>query len=154
MPNPISRSRVRVLIFAVSLAVAGAGCQVTKPLIAPPPVLAAETPAQTRAAILKALIEKEYEVLSEQPGEIVARFGHREWNMVVAIDYANEVTVRYVSSKNLNYGGRNGTRVIHPGYNKRVLELSKQIAREIAISRASSALPPSAAPPLGEVTPD
>jgi hypothetical protein len=135
------------LIFAVSLALAAGGCQMTKPLVAPPPVLAAQTPAQTRAAILEALIESDYQVISEGPGEIVARLAEREWNMVVAVDYANEITIRYVSSAQLSYGSEDGVPVIHPGYNKRVKDLSKQIAKEVAISRAASPLPPVASPP-------
>jgi hypothetical protein len=147
MPNPTSCSRVLGLILAVATALMAAGCQSTKPLIAPPPVLAAETPAQTRAAILEALIESDYEVLSDNPGEIVARYGEREWNMVVAVDYANEISVRYVSSEELSYGSKNGVPVIHPGYNKRVKDLSKEIAQEVAMSRATSPLPAVAAPP-------
>jgi hypothetical protein len=119
----------------------------TKPLVTPSPIPAAETPAQTRAAILEALIENDYEVLSEKPGEIVARYGEREWNMVVAVDYAGEIALRYVSSENLSYGSKDGVPVIHPGYNKRLKDLSKEIASEVWISRATSPLPPVATPP-------
>ena len=146
MPNTSSRSRFRAFLLLASLALAAAGCM-TEPLVAPPPVLAAETPAQTRAAILRALIEHDYVVVSEQPGEIVARYSKTEWNMVVAIDYSNEVRVRYVSSENLDYGSEKGVTVIHGGYNKRVDRLSKRIGTEVAILRAASALPPVAAPP-------
>jgi hypothetical protein len=151
MPKSTSLSRGLALILAVSTVLAGAGCQATKPLVVPPPILAAETPAQTRAAILEALIESDYEVLSDKPGEIVARYGEAEWNMVVAVDYANEIGVRYVSSEELSYGSKNGVLVIHPGYNKRVKDLAKEIAQEVAMSRATSPLPPVAAPPPAEV---
>jgi hypothetical protein len=147
MSNPTSGRRVLSPIFAVWLALAMGGCQMTKPLVNPPPVLAAETPAQTRAAILEALIESDYQVISEKPGEIVARLAEREWNMVVAVDYANEITIRYVSSDQLSYGSKDGVPVIHPGYNKRVKDLSKEIATEVAISRATSPMPAVAAPP-------
>ena len=147
MPSPFSRSWFRALLIAVSLALATGGCQMTKPLVAPPPVLAAETPAQTRTAVLRALIDNDYEVISDKPGEIVARYGEREWNMVVAVDYANQISIRYVSSEELSYGSKDGVPVIHPGYNKRVNKLSKEIGREVAMSRATSPLPPVAAPP-------
>lgn len=149
MPNTTSRNRAFLLFFAVALALGAAGCK-TRPLVAPAPVLAAENPAQTRAAILRALIENNYAVVSEQPGEVVARYRGRNWNMVVAVDYSNQVTVRYVSSEGLGYGGKDGTPVIHRGYNSRVQDLSDEIATEIAIARASSALPPVAAPPPGQ----
>ena len=150
MPNATFRSRAWLLFLAVSLAVGAAGCK-TRPLVAPAPILAAETPEQTRAAILRALIESDYVIVGEKPGEIVARYRGRDWNMVVAVDYSNEVTVRYVSSEGLDYGSAKGVPVIHRGYNKRVQDLSDEIGTEIAIARATSLLPPVAMPPPGEV---
>jgi hypothetical protein len=149
MPNRISGSRVLALIFAVSLALAAAGCK-TRPIVAPAPILAAETPEQTRAAILRSLIENHYVVVSDKPGEVVARYRGRDWNMVVAVDYSNQVSVRYVSSEGLGYGSKDGTTVIHRGYNTRVQDLSDEIGTEIAIVRATSPLPAVAAPPPGK----
>ena len=150
MLKPTSPSRTLLLFLAVSMALGAAGCK-TRPMVAPAPVLAAENPAQTRAAILRALIEKNYAIVSEQPGEVVARYRGRDWNMVVAVDYSNQVTVRYVSSEGLGYGGEDGTPVIHRGYNARTQDLSDEIATEIAIARATSTtLPPVAAPPPGQ----
>ncbi len=149
MPNPTSRHGAFLVFFALLLALGAAGCK-TRPLVAPAPVLAAENPAQTRAAILRALIEEDYAIVSEQPGEVVARYRGRDWNMVVAVDYSNQVTVRYVSSEGLSYGSKDGALVIHRGYNSRVQDLSDEIATEIAIARATSTLPPVAAPPPGQ----
>ena len=152
MHTPIFCSRALLLFLALSLALAAAGCK-TRPLVAPDPILAAETPAQTRAAILRALIENDYVVLAEKPGEVVARYRRSDWNMVVAVDYSNEVTVRYVSSEGLDYGSKDGVPVIHRGYNKRVQRLSDEIGTEIAIARATSELPPVAAPHEGDADP-
>ena len=132
--------------------VAGGGVHDRAPRRAAP-VLAAETPAQTRAAILRALIEYDYVVVSEQPGEIVARYSKPERNMVVAIDYSNEIRVRYVSSENLDYEADEGVTVIHGGYNKRVDRLSKRIGTEVAIVRATSTLPPSRRRPRSRAEP-
>ncbi len=158
MPHPTSRSRSRsrgrVLVFLVSLALAAAGCK-TQPLVDPRPIRAAATPAQTRAAILRALmIDRRYAVVSEQPGEIVARFAQADWAMVVAIGYSNEVSVRYLDSDGIDYAISEGVPVIHSGYNKRVQQLSDWIAKEIAISRVSTAPLEVAAPPLSEGTPE
>lgn len=153
MPNATFRSRAWLLFLAVSLAVGAAGCK-TRPLVAPAPILAAETPEQTRAAILRAMIESDYVIVGEKPGEIVARYRGRDWNMVVAVDYSNEVTVRYVSSEGLDYGSAKGVPVIHRGYNKRVQDLSDEIGTEIAIARATSELPPVAAPHAGDPDPN
>jgi hypothetical protein len=154
MPNPTPRRRPFLLSFAVSLGLAVAGCK-TVPLSDPRPILAADTPEQTRAAILRALkIDQNWAVVSDKPGEIVARFGQPDWSMAVSIAYANEVSVRYLGSEGIDYGiSPEGVTVIHRGYNERAQRLSDWIAREIAISDVSSELP-NAAPPDGEVTPD
>jgi hypothetical protein len=136
----------------VSLAlIAAAAC--TAPLVTPRPILAAATPDQTRAAILRALIENRYMVEADQPGEIVARYTKPDWNMVLEIAYSNEVSVRYVSSENLKYATSKGGPIIRRGYNKRVQHLSNEIATEIAIVRATNALPAVAAPPAGDTRP-
>ena len=153
MPTATSPGPARVLLLLVSLALAAAGCRTPQPLVDPKPIAAAETPAQTRVAILRALIEGHYAVESEQAGQIIARYSRSKWNMVVAVDYSNQVSVRYLSSENLQYGTKNGTPVIHPGYNKRVQRLAKVIGTEIAIARVGDELPPVAAPPPGESRP-
>lgn len=154
MPTSTFCSRAFLLLFVVSLAVAAAGCR-TKPLVDPRPIAATGTPAQTRAAILRALkIDRHWSVVSEQPSEVVARFADRDWYMVVAIAYSNEVSVRYLSSGGIDYAIANGVPVIHEGYNERVQQLSNWIAREIAIAHVSSELPDVPPPPLGEVAPD
>jgi hypothetical protein len=136
-----------VVILAVLLALAAAGCRTPQPIVDPPPIAAAGSSGQTRAAILRALIESHYTVESEEAGRIIARYGRSKWNMVVAVDYSNQVAVRYVSSENLEYADKNGTPVIHPGYNKRVQRLARVIGTEISIARAGDELPPVAAPP-------
>ena len=155
MSHPASRICGRVLLELMSLALAAAvGCTVV-PLVDPQPILAADTPAETRAAILRALkIDKNWEVVSDQPGEIVARFARPDWSMAVAIAYANEVSFRYVGSEAIDYAiSPEGVPVIHHGYNERAQRLADWIAREIAISDVSSEIP-EAAPPAGGVAPD
>lgn len=154
MTNPTSRSRGRVLVFLVSLALAAAGCK-TQPLVDPRSIWAAETPAQTHAAILRALtIDPRWAVVSEQPGEIVARFAQAGWAMVVAIAYSNEVSVRYLDSQGIDYASVEGVPVIHSGYNRRAQRLSDWIAKEIAISRVRPALPEVTEPALGDTRPE
>jgi hypothetical protein len=145
------RIRVRVRVLLVSLALATLGCK-TVPLVDPHSIQAAETPAETRAAILRALtVGGGYGVVSDQPGLIVARYAQPGWNMVVAIAYSNEVSLRYVSSVGLDYAISEGVPVIHKGYNERVQRLSEVIASEIAIARVTNAISP---PSLEEVAPD
>jgi hypothetical protein len=139
----------------VSLALAATACLAPRPLLNPPPIAGAATPAQTRVAILRALVENNYILESEKQGEIHARYSRSDWTFLVEIAYSNEVTIRYVSSTNLRYGtAEDGTTVIHRGYNNRVLHLSKEIGKEIMIARVTDTLPPVASPPPAEVVPD
>jgi hypothetical protein len=137
--------RSRVLFLLVPLALAAA-CT-TKPLVTPRPLAATGSPEQTRVAILRALVGNNWVLESERMGEIVARYGGSSWNMVVEIAYSNEISIRYVSSENLDFETEDGTPVIHSGYNARVLRLSKEIEKEIMIARLTDSLPPVAAPP-------
>lgn len=121
---------------------------ITKPLLTPPPVAANAAADETREAILRALLHNRWELLSDQPGEMTARFSRADWTMVVQIAYSNEVSIRYVSSQNLGYElSKEGTPMIHRGYNTRVLSLSRAIGTEVRIARAMTTLPPVAAPP-------
>ena len=154
MSNMTSHGRSRVLVLLVSLAVVAAACTTPRPLVNPPPIVAAGSPAQTRVAILRALLESNWVLESERAGEMIARYSRSDWTMVVQIAYSNEVSIRYLSSENLKYGtSKNGTPVIHRGYNSRVQRLSKVIGMEIMIARATDTLPPVAAPPPAEAQP-
>jgi len=118
----------------------------------PRPIATSETPEQTRTAIVRALMRQRWVVESEHPGEIVARLDGRGWNMVVAIHYAEQVTVSYLSSQNLDYDTTEGSPRIHKGYNARATKLADEINLQIAMQRATempsvAAPPPAAAPP-------
>ena len=135
-----------VLPLLVSLPLAAFAC--AKPLYQPPPLAAAGTPAQTRTAILRAVAQSNWVVDSERAGQVVARYTKEDdWTMAVAIDYAEQVTIRYADSENLDYAIKDGGPVIHGGYNRRVARLSKVIGRQIAMVRASEPLPAVASPP-------
>ena len=148
MPKTTSQYRVRASCLAVLLALAALACAKPQPLTNPPPIAAASTPAQTRVAILRALADKDYILESEKTGDIVARYTERNWYMVIAISYSNEVSIRYVTSENLDYGTeKNGVTVIHRGYNRRVQELAKEISTEVTIARLTDSPPPAAPTP-------
>jgi hypothetical protein len=155
MVDTLLRVRSQMLLVLVSFALAAAACTIPQPLLTPQPIAGAATPAQTRVAIVRALLENDYVLDSEKPGVILARYSRSDWTYLVEIAYSNEVTIRYVSSKNLQYGtSENGATVIHRGYNNRVLHLSKEIGKEIMIARVTDTLPPVASPPPAEVVPD
>jgi len=116
------------------------------PLVDPQPIAASETPEQTRVAVVRGLMRNRWVIQSERPGEITARLDGGGWNIVVAVHYADRVSVSYVSSKNLDYETSNGAARIHKAYNARVRKLSDEIALQIAMQRATE-LPAVAAPP-------
>jgi hypothetical protein len=147
--------RAGLAFFAVSMTLAAAGCK-TVPLVDPRPIPAAESPAQTRAAILRALkVGDDWVVVSDRPGEIVARIARADWSMAVSIAYSNELSVSYLGSDGIDYAiSPEGVPVIHKGYNERAQRLSDWIAREIAIGDVSSALSEVDPLPDGELTPE
>jgi hypothetical protein len=154
MPSPASIDRPRALFLLVLLALALVACA-SRALLTPPPMGGAGTPEKTRQAILRALGENRWTLMSDKEGEIVARYGASDWDMVVQIAYQNEVSIRYVSSRNLDYGiNEQGVPVIHRGYNRRVEKLSRLIDREITVARAIDALPPVGAAPKMEPIPE
>lgn len=154
-PTRGHRSRTRLLVVTLVAAVAAAlACAQTRPLFQPPPIAAGATPAQTRVAIVRALVDNDWTVESERPGEITASYGGTEWSMVVAISYGEQVAVRYVSSENLEYDDSQGAPVIHGGYNKRVQRLQKEIGQQIALLELTDPLPSVASPPPAGGSPD
>jgi hypothetical protein len=116
------------------------------PLVNPQPIAASETPEQTRVAVVRALMRNRWVIQSERPGEIIAQLDGRGWNIVVAVHYADQVSLSYVSSKNLDYETPDGAARIHKGYNARVRKLSDEIGLQIAMQR-STEMPAVAAPP-------
>lgn len=149
MANQTSCVRSRALLAIASLALLTAvACATRQPLVSPAPIAAASTPQQTRVAILRALAHNGYTLESEREGDVVARYSERNWHMVIEIAYSNEITIRYVSSENIDYGKSDkGVTVIHRGYNTRVQQLAKEIGTEVAIARITDTPPPVGTPP-------
>jgi hypothetical protein len=102
------------------------------PLVNPSPIAVASTPARTRAGIPRGIVRSHWTIVSEKPGEVVARLDRSAWGIEVAIDYGTHVSTRYVSSHGLGYDS-SGTPRIDAGYNKRVRHLMSVIAEEVAL---------------------
>lgn len=154
MPPTQSIHRARSLFLLTLLGLALAACS-SRALLTPKPIPGAATPAKTREAILRVLGENKWVLLSDKEGEIVARYGAPDWDMVVEIAYQNEVSIRYVSSRNLDYAvDEEGVPIIHRGYNRRVEKLSFLLGREISVARAVDSLPPVGEAPKLEPIPE
>ena len=146
--------RFGALLLVALLSLMFAACR-TQPLANPAPVVAAASLAETRVAILRALLTNNWQLESERPGEIVTSYSRSDWKMTVEIAYSNEISIRYLRSENLGYEASPADGpIIHKGYNARVNRLAKLIQSEITIARVTVNLPPVAAPPPGEVQAD
>lgn len=129
---PTTRSAVRrslpLLLLLAALACSSA------PLVNPEPISGASTPALTHAAVVRAVVYTGWTVVSQKPGEVVARLDRGAWDIVVGIDYGEQISIHYVSSDNLGYDGSSNPPTIHAGYNKRVDRLMNAIAREVVLA--------------------
>lgn len=89
--------------ISASLLVLGCGTSFTSTRSADTALIGRpESPAEVRAAIVRAMEFKRFVPESEEPGRIIARFDHSGAQLQVAVEYdAAHYTVRYLSSAGL-----------------------------------------------------
>lgn len=139
---------------AVLLVALLAACR-TVPLADPPPVAGLPSPDLTRVAIHRALAREGFDIDEETPGRVRAHLHRRDWTMVVELDYAKYVAIRYVDSERLDYEIRHGKKYIHKGYNARAQRLADSVQREARLILAE--VDPDAflgQPPVSEPPPE
>ncbi|NQZ09647.1 MAG: hypothetical protein HRT35_21055 [Algicola sp.] len=118
---------ISVLMFALVLA----GCSaqrlysVNHASISP-----SQTLSQIEPSIVAALSYKNWQIRSQQPGEIVARIDVRQHSATVSIRYDQKsFSIKYVKSEQLEYRAKQNS--IHRNYNKWVKLLEKEIRHYI-----------------------
>jgi hypothetical protein len=126
-------SPIAVLLFMV-FAMGGALAARTAPLVDKSVVIdekSTRTPEQMRSYILRAAevfdSDFTYKIESDNPGLLQLEL-NKENNHFVSVLFTYDPTgfkTTYLSSKNLNYGESNGTRVVHPNYMVWIDELIK-----------------------------
>ncbi len=113
------------VLFCMVFAMGGALAARTAPLVEKSVVFdekSTRTPEQVRGYILRAaeVFDKEltYKIESDNPGALQLEFNKDDKHYVSVLFAYDSVGFKanYVSSKNLNYGESNGTRVIHSNY--------------------------------------
>ncbi len=90
------------------------------PLVDPAPI---SVPAkldvrQVEKAVKEALIKRQWMVVSDEPGKIIASYDRREFTSRIGITYdRKEIQIRYVTSTGLKYEVKSdGEKLIHKNY--------------------------------------
>jgi hypothetical protein len=116
--------------------------RIPDPLVVPPP---AEVPgglstAQEEQAIVAAARYRAWTVVDQQPGMIVLKYAREDYSATVSVAYdTKQVTVAYKDSENLGYAHKQdyATKethdVIHPSYNRWVVNLERDIEIEMLV---------------------
>ena len=113
----MTRSRLLTLLLVplafMLMGFGGATLVDPQPLAVPPGLTAKDV----STAIHTGIASRGWIVNKDEKGQIDATLNNREHQVVIAIVYdAKQVKVNYVSSQNMNYSEKNGTRYIHKKY--------------------------------------
>lgn len=130
----------RMFFVLLSLiAFSGAASAASVPLRDPSPILlpAGVDERAVVQAIKRALAGRDWQVLNDQPGRIDADINVRnKHNARIRIDYnAQDITIRYVSSINLDYSEQTGTPMIHRNYPRWITFLREDIERNLRVGQ-------------------
>jgi hypothetical protein len=126
-------------VFLSLLAFSGAASAAGVPLSDPMPI-ALPGGVDERAvvqAIKRALAGRDWQVLAEQPGRIDADINVRnKHNARIRIDYnERDITIRYLSSINLDYSTQTGIPTIHRNYPRWINFLQEDIVRNLRVGQ-------------------
>lgn len=107
------------------------------PLTDPAPITipAGLSPEKAVKDIKRALIGRGWAITSERPGEIETTLSLRVHVAKVRVTWdAREIRITYVSSVNLDYKERDGTRYIHSNYLGWVSNIAKDMSTNMQLS--------------------
>ena len=111
------------------------------PLVDPAPI---DVPSkleltQVEKAIKQALIKREWMVVSDEPGKIVASYDRREFTSRIGITYdRKQIQINYITSTGLKYEvAKNGEKLIHKNYISWIQNLVTDISTYLTMSGIS-----------------
>src|SRR5215471_3619691 len=111
------------------------------PLVDPPPIAvpAKLELAQVERAVKQALIKREWMVISDEPGKIVASYDRREFTSRIGITYdRSQIQINYITSTGLKYEvTKNGEKLIHKNYMAWIQNLVTDISNYLTMSGIS-----------------
>jgi hypothetical protein len=108
------------------------------PLVDPPPI--AVSPkldlAQVERAVKQALVKREWLIISDEPGKLVASYDRREFTSRIGIAYDNkQVRVSYITSTGLKYEvKKDGEKLIHKNYMAWIQNLVTDIGNYLTLA--------------------
>jgi hypothetical protein len=130
------------VVLATSLLVAGCGTTFASTRAVEPVLVARpQSPAEVRAAIIRAMTFRKFNPESEQEGRILAHYDHGDQHLQVAIEYSpSQFAIRYLSSAGLETATAPDGEVLvdkrwvawAKALNSRIIEELKVPAREAA----------------------
>ena len=131
----MARSRLLTLLL-VPLAFMLMGAR-GAPLVDPAPlaVPAGLSTKDVSKAIRTGIATRGWIVNKDENGKIDATLNNREHQVVIAILYdTKQVKVNYVSSQNMNYSEKDGTRYIHKKYTQWTQNVIADINKELQLA--------------------
>jgi len=146
MPSCQSPSVRKAALGLVVLALLGlTGCR-SQLLITPSPIYSPLDADHNRQAILRGLAAHRWQVVSDEPGRIVARFDKRNVGKHVAtvdVLYGDDaIEIRYRDSHGLRCNQVDGRcETIHRAYNRWVVQLSRDIEYGVQMVQREQARP-------------
>jgi hypothetical protein len=129
--------RVATAVFVISTLGFSAACGTSfvsaKSTSAPALIAEAHSPAEVRAAVIRALSDQRYTTEGETPGEIRARFERGNQRFRVRVAYsATEYAVHYTDSVGYDvHPQQGGDTLIESRYARLVEKLKKSVEREL-----------------------
>ncbi len=129
----MARTRLAgLLLIPLAVLLMGARALLVEP--APIPVPAGLSATDVAKAIKVGIVRRGWVVSKDENGRIDAVLNVRTHSLNVAIPYnAKEVSIKYVSSENLDYQEKNGERFIHNKYTQWVNNMQADIQRELQL---------------------
>jgi hypothetical protein len=127
----MARTRLAsLLLIPLAILLMGAAVLVDP---APIPVPAKLSPKDVSKAIRSGIVARGWAVEKDDKGQIDAVLNVRTHQVRVAIQYdTKQVKITYVSSENLDYDEKGGTRHIHKKYNQWVQNMAGDIERSLS----------------------
>ncbi len=108
------------------------------PLIDPPPIAVSSKLdlAQVEKSVKQALVKREWLIISDEPGKIVATYDRRDFTSRIGIAYDNkQVQVSYITSTGLKYEvKKDGEKLIHKNYVAWIQNLATDIGMYLTLA--------------------
>ena len=107
------------------------------PLVDPAPIAVPNSVSQSQVlkAIEMSLTQRGWAIAKKVPGEVDATYAPRDFSVTIAVHYTvRQIQINYVTSSNLRYEVKNGTRYIHANYDSWIKNLVRDISNDVQMA--------------------